>query len=72
MYITLQVISGIKALVQGSPVAVVFDHLGGAQAALGVDQPGFADLVALVPVWAQVAAVRQKISVDNPARPYGF
>ena len=26
----------------------VFDHFGGAQAALGVDQPGFADLVDLV------------------------
>lgn len=48
MYTTLGVISGIKDVVQASPVAVVFDHFGGAQAALGVHQPGFADLVALV------------------------
>jgi predicted TIM-barrel fold metal-dependent hydrolase len=27
---------------------VVFDHFGGAQAAAGVDQPGFSDLLALV------------------------
>ena len=27
---------------------VVFDHFGGAQAALGVEQPGFSDLVELV------------------------
>ena len=27
---------------------IVFDHFGGAQASLGVHQPGFADLVALV------------------------
>jgi predicted TIM-barrel fold metal-dependent hydrolase len=48
MYTTLGVISGIKDAVQASPVAVVFDHFGGAQAALGVHQPGFDDLVALV------------------------
>jgi len=29
-------------------VPVVFDHFGGAQAALGVEQPGFNDLVELV------------------------
>jgi predicted TIM-barrel fold metal-dependent hydrolase len=29
-------------------VPVVFDHFGGAQSALGVDQPGFSDLLALV------------------------
>ena len=48
MYTTLPVISGIKDLVQASRVAAVFDHFGGAQAALGVDQPGFKDLVALL------------------------
>ena len=48
MYTTLAVISRMKDLVQGSPVPVVFDHFGGAQAALGPEQPGFADLVALV------------------------
>jgi predicted TIM-barrel fold metal-dependent hydrolase len=44
----LSVISAIKDLVAASPVPVVFDHFGGAQAELGVDQPGFADLVELV------------------------
>ena len=48
MYTTLAVISGIKELVQASPVPVVFDHFGGAQAALGEHQPGFADLAGLV------------------------
>jgi predicted TIM-barrel fold metal-dependent hydrolase len=48
MYTTLAVIAGIKDLVQASPVPVVFDHFGGAQAALGVHQAGFADLVGLV------------------------
>jgi predicted TIM-barrel fold metal-dependent hydrolase len=48
MYTTLAVISGIKDLVQASPVPVVFDHFGGAQGALGVHQAGFSDLVGLV------------------------
>jgi predicted TIM-barrel fold metal-dependent hydrolase len=48
MYTTLAVISGIKDLVQASPAPVVFDHFGGAQAALGVHQPGFADLAGLI------------------------
>jgi predicted TIM-barrel fold metal-dependent hydrolase len=48
MYAKLAVISGIKDLVLTSPVPVVFDHFGGAQAALGLEQPGFSDLVELV------------------------
>ena len=48
MYTNLAMISAIKDLVAASPVPVVFDHFGGAQAELGVDQPGFADLVELV------------------------
>jgi predicted TIM-barrel fold metal-dependent hydrolase len=45
---TLPMIAAITDLVADSPVPVVFDHFGGAQAARGVAQPGFADLVALV------------------------
>ena len=48
MYTNLAVISSIKDLVLASSVPAVFDHFGGAQAALGVEQPGFKDLVELV------------------------
>jgi predicted TIM-barrel fold metal-dependent hydrolase len=48
LFTSLAVISAIKDLVATSPVPVVFDHFGGAQAELGVDQPGFSDLLALV------------------------
>lgn len=48
MYTNLSVISAIQDLVKASPVPVVFDHFGGAEAKLGLQQPGFADLVALV------------------------
>ncbi|HYL39584.1 MAG TPA: amidohydrolase family protein [Bryobacteraceae bacterium] len=48
MYTSLAIISAIQDLVRASPVPVVFDHFGGAQAALGASQPGWADLVGLV------------------------
>jgi predicted TIM-barrel fold metal-dependent hydrolase len=48
IYADLAVISAIKDALAGSPVPVVFDHFAGAQAALGTQQPGFADLLELV------------------------
>jgi predicted TIM-barrel fold metal-dependent hydrolase len=48
LFTSLPMISAIKDLVAASPVPVVFDHFGGAAAELGVDQPGFADLLELV------------------------
>jgi predicted TIM-barrel fold metal-dependent hydrolase len=48
LFTSLPMISAIKELVAASPVPAVFDHFGGAQAALGVGQPGFSDLLDLV------------------------
>src|SRR5258708_31366037 len=48
IFTSLAVIAGIKDLVADAPVPVVFDHFGGAQAALGPTQPGFAELIELV------------------------
>jgi predicted TIM-barrel fold metal-dependent hydrolase len=48
MFTSLAIISAIKDLVAASPVPVVFDHFGGALGELGPQQPGFADLLALV------------------------
>ncbi len=48
LFTGLAMISAIKDLVATSPVPVVFDHFGGAQAALGPEQPGFSDLLELV------------------------
>lgn len=48
MYTDLAMISAIKDLVAVSPVPVVFDHFGGAEAELGLQQPGFAELLGLV------------------------
>ena len=48
LYTTLPLIVAIKEMVLASPVPAVFDHFGGADAARGVEQPGFSDLVELV------------------------
>lgn len=48
LFTSLTMISAIKDLVAAAPVPVVFDHFGGAEAALGTGQPGFDDLLALV------------------------
>ncbi|MGH9386239.1 MAG: amidohydrolase family protein [Vicinamibacterales bacterium] len=48
MNTTPVMIAAIKDLVLASPVPVVLDHFGGAAAAHGAQQPGFADLVELV------------------------
>jgi predicted TIM-barrel fold metal-dependent hydrolase len=48
IFTNLAVIAGLKDLILAAPVPVVLDHFGGARAALGPAQPGFADLLDLV------------------------
>lgn len=48
VYTRLSVIEGLKDQVLASPIPIVFDHFGGAQASLGVRQPGFDVLLNLV------------------------
>ena len=48
IYAQLPVIAAVKDQVMASPVPVVFDHFGAAQAALGLAQPGFDALLDMV------------------------
>ena len=48
IYTDLAMIAAVKDLVAASPLPVVFDHFGGAQADKGLEQPGFAELLELV------------------------
>jgi predicted TIM-barrel fold metal-dependent hydrolase len=48
MYTQLSVIAAMRKDIAASPVPVVFDHFGGAQAAAGTAQPGFDVLLDLV------------------------
>jgi predicted TIM-barrel fold metal-dependent hydrolase len=44
-YTNLALLTTIKDVLASSPVPVVFDHFGGADAALGLEQPGWAELI---------------------------
>jgi predicted TIM-barrel fold metal-dependent hydrolase len=48
VYARLSVIEAVKDQVMASPLPISFDHFGGAQAALGVGQPGFDALLGLL------------------------
>ena len=48
VYTRLSVVEAVHDDVMKSDVPVVFDHFGGAQASGGIEQPGFAALLALV------------------------
>jgi predicted TIM-barrel fold metal-dependent hydrolase len=48
VYARLSVIEGAVDLIEAAPIPVVFDHFGGAKAALGVAQPGFETLLKLL------------------------
>src|SRR5258706_4972004 len=65
MNTSLAMVAAIKDLVAAVPVPVVFDHFGNARAELGVQQPGFAELVALV----RSGKAYVKISVNGGPRP---
>lgn len=48
MFTSLAIVAALRDLIEASPLPLVFDHFGGARPAAGPEQPGFADLVALV------------------------
>jgi predicted TIM-barrel fold metal-dependent hydrolase len=48
IFANLAIIAAIRDLVATSPVPVVLDHFGGARSELGLEQPGFADMLELV------------------------
>jgi predicted TIM-barrel fold metal-dependent hydrolase len=71
MYTNLAMVAALRDLIAASPVPVVFDHFGGAQAALGPQQPGFADLLALVgsgKAWVKISGGYRasKLAPDYP------
>jgi predicted TIM-barrel fold metal-dependent hydrolase len=66
---TLPMIAAMKDTLAASPVPLVFDHYGNAKEELGVQQPGFSDLVDLV----RSGKAYVKISVTaGPRANYGY
>jgi predicted TIM-barrel fold metal-dependent hydrolase len=71
MYTNLAMVAALRDLIAVAPVPVVFDHFGGAQAALGPQQPGFAELLALVRsgnAWVKISGGYRasKLAPDYP------
>lgn len=48
IYTNLAMISALKGVIAAAPAPIVLDHFGGAKASLGVEQPGFTDILDLV------------------------
>jgi predicted TIM-barrel fold metal-dependent hydrolase len=58
IFVTLDIIAAIAPMVRGLPVDVVFDHMGLAQAARGLAQPGLSALLDLMQtgrVWVKLS-----------------
>lgn len=62
---SLAVIAALKPTVAASSVPVVFDHFGGARSALGLQQPGFADLLELVKAGKAYVKISAAYSVSK-------
>ena len=69
---SLNVIDALHEQLQASPVPIVIDHFGGAQASGGVAQPGFSSLVNLVKsgtAYIKLSAAADQISTKAPDYP---
>lgn len=71
VYTRLSVIAGLGEEVARLPVPIVFDHFGGAQAAGGVDQPGFPALLQLVSAGHAYVKVSAAYRSSEKAPAYG-
>ena len=71
VYTRLSVITSLSEEVARLPVPIVFDHFGGAQAAGGVDQPGFAALLQLVSAGHAYVKVSAAYRSSEKAPAYG-
>jgi predicted TIM-barrel fold metal-dependent hydrolase len=66
---SMKIIDALRDELQGSPVPLVIDHFGGAQASAGVQQPGFDALVSLVKsgkAYVKVSAAADLVSTQAP------
>jgi predicted TIM-barrel fold metal-dependent hydrolase len=70
IYAELGVIAAIKDIVLAATTPVVFDHFGGAEAARGLSQPGFGELVDLVRSGKAYVKVSGAYRISNKAPDY--
>jgi predicted TIM-barrel fold metal-dependent hydrolase len=70
VYTRLSVIDRLADQISASPVPIVIDHFGGAQASLGVRQPGFEALVNLVRAGAAYVKISGSYRSSNQPPDY--
>ena len=73
-YTNMGVIAALREVMADLPVPLVIDHFGRAQARLGLLQPGFADLLALVKAgraYVKLSAPHRLAASRRPATPAG-
>jgi predicted TIM-barrel fold metal-dependent hydrolase len=66
---SMKIIDALRDELQASPVPIVIDHFGGAQASAGVQQPGFDALVSLVKsgkAYVKISAAADLVSTQAP------
>lgn len=70
IYAEPPMIAALREVVDRSPVPVVFDHFGGAQAVLGPGQPGFPELVEMVKAGKAYVKISGAYRASNRAPDY--
>jgi predicted TIM-barrel fold metal-dependent hydrolase len=70
VYTNIPLLSTVKDVVASSPVPVVFDHFGGADASLGLEQPGWAELVELVKIGKAYVKISGAYRLSNKGPDY--
>jgi predicted TIM-barrel fold metal-dependent hydrolase len=69
-YTNLPLLTTIKDVLASSPVPVVFDHFGGADASLGLEQPGWAELIEAVKSGKVYVKISGAYRLSNKAPDY--
>ena len=69
-YTNLALLTNIKDVLASAPVPIVFDHFGGADAALGLEQPGWAELVEAVKSGKVYVKISGAYRLSNKAPDY--
>lgn len=70
VYTNIPLLSTVKDVVASSPVPIVFDHFGGADAAHGLEQPGWAELVELVKIGKAYVKISGAYRLSNKGPDY--
>ncbi len=70
VYTILPLLKNITDVLASSPVPVVFDHFGGAEAAKGLEQPGWAELIEAVKSGKAYVKISGAYRLSNKAPDY--